>query len=195
VSDQERQKWDLKHAGRGFFPPEPSSLITGCRNLLPRSGGRALDLAGGSGRHSFWLAGCGFDVTLADISEAGLTIARGEAERRALALETVCADFEREPIPAGPWKVILCFHYLHRPLFGEFARCLTGDGVLVFAQPTVLNLERHPRPGRRYLLEEGELGDLAIRNHLEIIHLQEGWSAEGRHEGLLVARRQGRAEG
>ena len=51
--------------------------------LLPhvRPGGRILDLCCGSGRLSYWLAGCGFQVTGVDASEEMIEIARENAPR------------------------------------------------------------------------------------------------------------------
>lgn len=192
MSYEEREKWDAVHAGRGFFPPEPATLITDCRRLLPdlEAGGRAIDVAGGTGRHALWLAHeCGFDVTLLDISEVALGIAAREAQDRGISLQTICADLESDPFPSGPWDLIVCVHYLQRALFGSFAKSLSDKGVLVFAQPTMRNLEKHPRPSARFLLQEGELADLALQAGLEIAFHEEGWSTEGRHESLIVARR------
>jgi protein-L-isoaspartate O-methyltransferase len=190
MSADERAKWDLKHAERGFFPAESSRLINACEKHLPREKGMALDVAGGTGRHAIWLAEHGFEVTLTDISKAGLKIASEEAKGRGIDLETLCMDFEEDPFPSGPWDVILCCHYLHRPLFELFGKHLSSEGVLVFVHPTIRNLERQARPSVRFLLKEGELRRLACENGLESLHYQEAWSVADRHEALLVARRQ-----
>jgi tellurite methyltransferase len=189
MSAEERLKWDRKHAARGFSPPAPSDLLTAHRSDLPQAHAeaRAIDIAGGSGRHALWLAEYGFTVTLIDISETALQIARDEAAVRGLDLSTICADLETAPFPTGPWQVILCFHYLHRPLIAEFTTKLAPNGVVVFVQPTVRNLERHSRPSRRFLLDEGELLQLANENGLEPLVYEEVWSAAGRHEALLIA--------
>ena len=189
MSTEDRQKWDQIHRGRGFFPTSPSSLLTAKADYLPAPdhAARAIDIAGGSGRHALWMAEHGFDATLLDISEVGLQIAREEADARGLHIATVCADLEEQPLPTGPWHVILSFHYLQRSLITQFATQLAPGGVLFFVQPTVRNLERHDRPSQRFLLEEGELITLAQRAGLEAQLYEEGWSEEGRHEALLIA--------
>jgi tellurite methyltransferase len=53
-------------------------------------------------------------------------------------------------------------------------------------QPTVTNLERHPKPPRSFLLESGELAGLVTG--LEVLELEESWSDDGFHEARLVAR-------
>lgn len=195
MSAEERQKWDAVHAERGFFPVAPSVRITNCRGFLPAQGGRALDVAGGAGRHALWLAACGFTVTLADISSVALEIAQVEAAKRELSLEVVCADFDRDPFPNGPWDVVLCHHYLHRSLIDCLGRDLPQNGVLLYVQPTLRNLERHPKPSARFLLQEGELLEQASRGDLEVISYTEDWGQEGRHEAVLVARRKQKEAG
>lgn len=183
MSQQDRERWNDKYR-EGAGGTEPSFFLLSVADMLPTRG-RALDLAGGRGRHARWLARRGFDVTLADISEVGLGLAREEAARQGVSFETVRVDFEKDPVPPGPWDLILIFHYLHRPLFEQFQGLLAPGGLLLFCQATVRNLERHPKPPRGYLIEEGELPRLV--QGLEIVRYEEGWLEEGRHEARIVA--------
>jgi hypothetical protein len=64
---------------------------------------------------------------------------------------------------------------------------LTDDGRLVVVQPTKKNLERYSKPPLAFLLEEGELRTLA--SGMEIVHYEEGWSADDRHDAVLVAKK------
>ena len=186
MATEEREKWDRRY--RDPEPPttEPSELVTGLAPLLPTKG-QALDVAGGAGRHAIWLAQRGLDVTVADISRVGLALARQRAQAVGLDIRTQGVDFETEPIPPGPWDLILCVHFLERCLFPQFAESLRGGGVLVYLHPTRTNLERHAKPPAPFLLEEGELRELAAG--LDIIRYDEAWRADGRHQALLVARR------
>ena len=154
--------------------------------VLPRLG-RALDVAGGSGRHALWLARRGLDVTIADISEVALEAALRAARREALALTAVQVDLEAAPLPAGPWDLILCTYFLQRPLFARFAAALAPGGFLVAAHATRSNLLRNSRPGPDFLLEDGELP--ALVSGLEVIRSEEGWLESGRHEARIVARK------
>ncbi|MDH3717764.1 MAG: class I SAM-dependent methyltransferase [Planctomycetota bacterium] len=189
MSDEDRKKWDAKYAQQdavSSLTAQPSLLLDQLDHILPRSG-KALDVAGGAGRHAIWLAGRGLDVTLADISQAGLDIARARAAAEGVNIETLQIDLEFSPFPAGPWDLIVAIHYLYRPLFEIFPAALAPGGLLVCSQPTLSNLQRHPKPPARFLLQDGELPHL-VRD-LEVVHYQEGWLAEGRHEALLAARR------
>ncbi|WP_233261968.1 class I SAM-dependent methyltransferase [Vitiosangium sp. GDMCC 1.1324] len=94
-------------------------------------------------------------------------------------------DVEREPLPPGPFDVVLCLNYLWLPLFVAIPQVLAPGGLFVFAQPTRSNLQRNPHPSARFLLEDGELPRLL--HGLEILSLTEGWTDEGRHEARLVA--------
>lgn len=186
VSTADREKWSGIYRARGEEMAGPSSLIAALAAELPTSG-RALDVAGGSGRHAIWLARRGLDVTIADISEAGLSLASRRAARHGVTIQTVCVDLETCDLPAGPWDLILCVHYLDRSLFPEFRALLVDGGMLVVLHPTRSNLQRHDRPSARYLLEDGELP--ALIQGLNIIRYDEGWLDEGRHEARAVARR------
>lgn len=180
----DRDKWNRKFSEDTTRWTTPSRVAERIGRFLPTSG-RAIDIAGGIGRHSIWLAEHGLDVTLADISDVGIDMARAQANRSGVRLNTLAVDLEEEPFPAGPWDVIFSHHFLHRDLFPEFANALTAGGRLAVIQPTFRNLERHNRPPRPFLLEEGELRTLA--GPLEIIHYEEGWLEEDRHEAVMVA--------
>lgn len=181
----DRDKWNARYREKER-PAAPSSFVVGLDALLPRRG-RALDVAGGAGRHALWLARRGLEVTLADVSEVALEEAARAARAEGLALTTVQVDLEEAPLPEGPWDVILCTYFLQRALFASFPRALAPGGWLALAHATRRNLERHARPGPAFLLEEGELATLV--HGLDVIQLTEAWSEEGRHEARLVARK------
>ena len=186
MSQTDCKKWDARYRRRGAKSDEPSPLLLSLEELLPRRG-RALDVAGGAGRHAVWLARRGLDVTLTDISAEGIRLARRRAAAAGVKISTRRIDLTRRRLPPGPWDAIVSFYYLQRSLFDQFATALAPGGLLVFAQPTVTNLQRHPQPGRRFLLDDGELP--ALVRGLEIIDYDEDWFESGRHEARVVARR------
>jgi len=184
MAEADRERWNARW--RDEPSPPPSAFVTGLADLLPGSG-RALDAGGGTGRHALWLARRGLDVTLADVSDVALARAVRAAREEGLALRTLAIDLEDSALPAGPWDVVLCTYFLHRPLLAAAAKALAPGGLLAVAHATRRNLERHPRPGPRHVLEDGELPGLVAG--LEILRSEEGWMEEGRHEARLVARR------
>ena len=174
------EHWDERHAAKEGND-DPSAFVTvELAPLLPEPG-RAIDVAGGRGRNSRWLADRGWDVTLADFSPVALAAA--DADR----ITTVQTDLETDLFREGPWDLILVVHYLDRELFPTMRAHLTDDGLLAFAIATEHNLERHDRPPLPYLLSAGEAPGLVAG--MRILYYAEGWSVEGRHEARVVARR------
>lgn len=182
----DRSRWDARYGEMGEVAREPERFLLGLDDVLPRAG-RALDLAGGAGRDAAWLAGRGLDVTVADASPIALDLATRGAAGRGLPIRTLSIDIEEAPFPPGPWDLILCVRFLHRPSYRSIAAHLAEGGLAVVVHPTRVNLERHPRPGPRHLLEPGELPGLL--SGLVVAHSSEGWTDEGRHEARFVGRR------
>jgi len=185
MGDGDRERWNARYAEEAA-PPAPSPFLLALDDLLPRRG-RALDLAGGSGRNAVWLARRGLDVTLADVSDVALDRAARAAAAAGVRLATVRVDLEAAPPPAGPWDLVVCTYFLHRPLLAALPGVLAPGGLLAVAHATRTNLSRHPRPGPDHVLEDGELPGL-VRG-LEVLSSEEGWLEGGRHEARLVARR------
>jgi tellurite methyltransferase len=183
-----RERWNRRYAEREA-PQAPSRFLVDRAPVLPASG-RALDVAGGAGRNALWLARRGLDVTLVDVSDAACDLALERASEAGLPLDVLRLDLDAEPLPVGPWDVVLLHHYLDRRIVRAAPELLAPGGLLLLCQPTVRNLERHPRPTRRWLLDEGELAELvADLPAVEVVELDEGWTEEDRHEAGLVLRR------
>jgi tellurite methyltransferase len=180
-------RWDARYATMRGPPGPPCALLLEEAERLPRQG-RALDVAGGRGRHALWLAARGLDTTLLDGSAVGLGLATAEAARRGLPLHILRHDLEAHPtLPAGPWDLIVWTFYLNRIALPSVSEVLAPGGLLLLAHPTVRNLERHPRPSARFLLDEGELPPLLPG--LDLLRHDEGWTADGHHEAWVLARR------
>ena len=87
--------------------------------------------------------------------------------------------------------VVLIMNYLDRGRRSAFAGLLLEHGVLAAKNPTVTNLGRNKAsPRREYLVEPGELVAWA-RDELgfEIVVASDGWSDDGVHEAVVIARR------
>ena len=178
--------WNTRYRER-TAPMDPSAFVrVEVAPLLPQ-GGKALDLAGGAGRHAIWLAERGWETTMVDTSEVAIGIAEERAAVATAAVSFVHADLTVAEPPAGPWDLVLIVHYLQRDLFPQVIERLSDGGLLAFSIATVRNLERHERPGLPFVLEEGEAPLLV--DGLDIVHYAEGWSIEDRHEARLVARK------
>jgi len=182
----DRRRWNDKYAEGSHSSASPSQAIMDRARFLPTTG-RALDVAGGAGRNAIWLAKRGLDVTLADVSDVGLQLAADRASQANCSIHAIQIDLQNEPLPCGPWDLIVSVHFLWRPLFADFAAVLAAGGKLVVVQPTRTNLQRREKPPAPFLLDDGELPTLVAGLHVE--HYEEGWLVDGRHEAFIVARR------
>lgn len=183
MSEADRQRWNGRYrespGTRG-----PSGFLRSLAERLPREG-RALEVAGGTGQDAVWLARRGLDVTLLEVSDVALERSAEAAREAGVSLRLMRWDAETEPLPPGPYALVLCLNFLHRPLFAAWREVLAPGGRLVYAQPTRANLQRHAHPSARFLLEEGELPRLL--EGWELLEYTEGWTEEGRHEARVVA--------
>jgi SAM-dependent methyltransferase len=135
----------------GALPPSPWVL----RFVdLIGAGGRALDVACGSGRHARLLAARGLQVDAVDRD------AQAIAELAGLAgIHAVCADIEAGawPFAERRYDAVVVTNYLHRPLFPTLLQSL-GDGAVLLYETFARGNERYGRPSNPdYLLEPGEL--------------------------------------
>jgi SAM-dependent methyltransferase len=122
---------------------------------LIRRGGRVLDLAAGSGRHSRLLLESGFAVCAVDRDISALApLAGSGCEVRQIDLETGSAW----PLGTG-YDGIVVTNYL-RPLLPAIASALAPGGVLIY-ETFARGNERFGRPHNRdFLLRPGELLDV-----------------------------------
>ncbi|HEU4641591.1 MAG TPA: methyltransferase domain-containing protein [Gemmatimonadaceae bacterium] len=166
----DRERWEARHLAAGDASPgEPSPWVMS-RALALGSGGVALDLASGRGRHAVPLAAAGVRVVAVDISEHAVRVAR----RASLgAVHGVVADAGALPLRAGAFDVVLCVRFLDRVLLPRLPHLLRPGGALVCeiftdAQRT---LGRGPSDPA-HLLRAGELP--ALVHPLRIVEYHEG---------------------
>lgn len=63
-----------------------------------KPGEKVLDIGGGSGRYSLWLASKGCDVTLYDLSDGNINFAIAKAKELGLGLKTICGNALNEDL-------------------------------------------------------------------------------------------------
>ena len=155
--------------------------------LFPH-GGRALDLAGGTGRHAIWLAQQGWQVTLIDISETGIDEARKNAGPLASHIRFVVDDLTQfkaaqiqfgdpsepasETISGATFGVVMGFFYLQRNIFPEIVKALRPGGLLIYKTYTLAQTKLASGPKNpAHLLAPGEL--LQLARELRVLHYRE----------------------
>jgi tellurite methyltransferase len=170
------------------------------RILGPRDGARgggagapksALDVACGAGRDAVFLAQHGFDVEGCDHDPEALARAQALARRHGVPLRTERRDLERPGLapPARRFDLVVCFRFLHRPLFPWMERAVAPGGWLVY-ETFRAGQERFGRPIRpHFLLGHGELAGAFPA--LETVHYEEREPEGGPVTARLLARRPG----
>jgi SAM-dependent methyltransferase len=157
-SSNERDRWNAKFLAGEAQSVEPDPLlIEACAKLSP---GRALDLAGGAGRHALWLAQRRWNATVADISDEGLAIAARRATesgiplkvRRESAAETIAWAAEDHP-----FDLITVFWCLLRDHFAALPQALAPGGTLVYKTYTSDHRRFTEGHSSIYALHPGEL--------------------------------------
>src|SRR5437764_15359477 len=126
----ERALWNKKYSEGSHTSLEPDPFLLSAwseflKDVVP---GKALDVAGGVGRHALWLAAHGWKVKLVDISEVGIQIAqenaRSSAQPRAAvphkrsSIKTEVVDLNVvHDLGEQEYDLIVVFFYLQRQLF------------------------------------------------------------------------------
>ena len=150
----------------------PSPWLQRWAHLLA-SGGSALDLACGGGRHLRWLAGLGLQATGIDRDQAALSASADLAAAGQATL--VAADVENGPwpLPGRQFDAVVVTNYLWRPLWPQILASLAPGGVLLYETFADGN-QTVGKPSRPdFLLQPGEL--LTRCAGLHIVAFEEGF--------------------
>jgi len=138
---------------------------------LIAAGGKVLDLACGSGRHTRWLAARGHSVLAVDRDAAALATLSDLP-----AVETLHADLEAGawPLPAQlSFAGVVVTNYLHRPLLAKLPEVLAPGGVLIYETFATGNGVFGKPSNPDFLLRPGELLD-AVRGRLRVVAFEDG---------------------
>jgi len=175
----EREIWDAKYRTGSHTSLKPDPFLLQAHNeyvrpLFPKPGA-VLDVAGGVGRHALYYAKHGWKATLIDVSEAGIDLARKNAQktarRKKLDIETIAANltnFDLHQLPKR-FELVLVFYYLERKLFPALVDMLKPGGLLIYKTYLRGTLKGPTHP--LHLLEPNEL--LRVFPTLRVLHYHE----------------------
>ena len=139
-----------------------------------RAGGKVLDLACGSGRHACFLAGLGYSVLAVDRDAEALA-----AMPATPAVITRQLDLEGEdwPLAGQMFDGIVVTNYLWRPRLPDVLALLAPGGVLIY-ETFMLGNAAYGKPSNpAFLLQTGELRQIAVAVGLREIDYTEGYVA------------------
>jgi tellurite methyltransferase len=143
----------LKHYDH---PSGPASFLVENIDLLPP--GRAMDIAMGAGRNAIYLAQRGYDVTGIDLSPESVVEALKKAREAGVSINAVVEDLEETyRIEPDHWDVIICFNYLHLPLFPAIRDGLKPGGMIVYETYIIDQMEFGRPHNPDFLLRHNEL--------------------------------------
>ena len=132
----DRERWDERHRAAladGGRERPPAAWLAAHHDLLARQPhGRALDIACGLGRNALYLAGLGFTVDAVDVSSVAVEHLSKVAGERGAAVRAHRLDLAVDPLPTGPYEVIVNTYFLDRRLHRALVAALAPGGLLVF---------------------------------------------------------------
>ncbi len=99
-----RDNWNEIYRNGLGFAREPNRLLV--ETVKGKRPGTALDVAMGQGRNALHLAAQGWKVTGVDISDEGIRIAKEQAGKRKLALETVNVNIDEYDFGKSRWDLV-----------------------------------------------------------------------------------------
>lgn len=155
-----------------MIPPSPW-VVRHLPHIM--AGGAVLDLACGRGRHVRLLAEQGFAVTAVDRDSAALAGLAGLP-----GVETWCVDLEGAdwPLAGRRFAGIVVTNYLWRPRLPDLLALLAPGGVLIY-ETFMLGNAAYGKPSNPdFLLQPGELRQVAAAAGLREIAFAEGYAAE-----------------
>jgi SAM-dependent methyltransferase len=178
TEEREREKWNQRYLDgtHGTLPPDRLLMEAFDRYIEPLfpNAGRALDIAGGTGRHAIFLAEKGWRVTLTDIAETGVLNARKNAGSVASRIDFRVEDLTRFDGSRESYDLITVFFFVRREMFGELVTALTPGGLLIYKGYTHGQAKFGGGPTNpEYLFGENELlesfRDLHVLHYAELI--------------------------
>jgi SAM-dependent methyltransferase len=134
-SNDQRARWDSKYEQGlpSLTEPDPFFISAYERFVTPSlpKQGKALDLAGGLGRHALWLASRGWQVTVVDVSAVAIGKLRQAALELNVNVDLFVGDAAEYKLEPAHFDLIVLFYHLDRSLFPKIVSALKPGGLLI----------------------------------------------------------------
>lgn len=175
TSHENRSHWDLKYEQGlpSLEKPDPfflSAFSEFVADQFPK-GGRALDLAGGIGRHALWLAKRSWQVTVVDISEVAIRKLDQKARQLDLKLDLLALDAAKYKFESTHFDLIVLYYHFDRDICPRILSALKLGGFVICKSSLSWNPDGGFAPISINPLERNEI--LSMFPALRVIHHQE----------------------
>ncbi len=150
------KEWEEKYQSQtsGSIPDAAELLQTHVHFI---AGGRALDIAMGTGQNAVFLARHGCDVTGVERSSTAVSRAQRHAKNCGVSINAVETDIMAYDLPQNCFDIIINFYFLERSLIPKIKNSLKKNGILFFETYT-MEQQKFGRPNNPdYLLKPNEI--------------------------------------
>ncbi len=131
VVTDDRTRWNEKYGDDDFeLPDDPIPQLAARLEKLP--GGRALDVATGTGRNARFLAANGYEVDAVDVSDRALEIAEERADAGGVDVNWIRADLSEFDVEPERYDVITVSFFAALELLPALKDALAPGGVLIY---------------------------------------------------------------
>lgn len=154
-----------------MIPPSPW-VVRHAQSIPAR--GKVLDLACGSGRHARFLAGLGYPVLAIDRDARALA---GVSTIKGITTRQLDLEGEEWPLAGQVFDGIVVTNYLWRPRLPDVLALLAPGGALIYETFMVGNAAYGKPSNPAFLLQAGELRQLAAAAGLREVDYAEGYVA------------------
>lgn len=133
-------------------------------NQIPK-GGLVLDLACGAGRHAILLANLGYSVLAVDQNVSLID----QNTNSLITSKAMNLELDEWPLGEQEFSGIVVTNYLYRPHWDQLPKMLAKGGVLIYETFAQGNAQFGKPSNPNFLLNPGELLNLAARHGLKVL--------------------------
>ncbi len=155
MSQQDKLKWNRKHGSGEFASGDADEFLEANRELL--GGGRALDIAAGTGSNTLYLAEQGYEVDAVDISSVAMQRLMNKADKTKLSVRCIVADLDSFFLPYNYYDLVVVFYFFSPELMPSISRTVVLGGLLIYATYNEQHLKVRPHFNNDFLVQPGEL--------------------------------------
>ena len=128
-------------------------------------GGLVLDLACGAGRHTIFLADLGYSVLAVDQDVSLIE----QNTNSLITSKATNLELDEWPLDGLEFSGIVVTNYLYRPHWDQLPKMLAKGGVLIYETFAQGNAQFGKPSNPNFLLNPGELLNLAARHALKVL--------------------------